>query len=135
MPNDNKNPWWIDAVKTLGVPTSFLIAVTYMIWSAGSWAGTTVVVPIFQKQMEFIEKASSMTEEMNRTTSLINKTLEAHGQHAIENLKTCQRVEEIAAETQTDVKVLTKSHDQILGVLQSIDANTKPLRTAGPVLP
>lgn len=125
---DNKTPWWMDGIKTLGVPTSFLIALVYMIWMAGSWAGNTVVVPIFNKQMDFIDKASAMTQEMSRTTALINKTLEAHGEHAIENLKTCQRVEEICSKTATDVKVMSKSHDQILGVLQSIDQNTKPLR-------
>lgn len=124
-----KPPWWIDAVKTLGLPTVFLGVLTYMIWVAGGWTGNTIVLPLFRKQMEFIEKASSMTEEMNRTTSLINQTLDAHGQHAVENLKTCQRIEATVRDTDTNIKVMQKSHDQTLSVLRSIDENTKPLRS------
>ena len=122
---------WVESTKTLGLPTVFLGVIVYMIWSAGSWAGSTVVIPIFNKQMEFIEQASEMASEMNRTTSLINKTLEAHGQHAIESLKTCSDVKAITLETQGEVKAMKANNDQIIKVLESIDENTKPLRTGG----
>ena len=103
-----------------------------MIWTAGGWAGSTVIIPIFNKQMEFIDKASKMAEEMNRTTGLINKTIEAHGQHAIENLKMCREIERVVLETQGDIKSMKTSQDQTLGVLKSIDENTKPLRHGMP---
>ena len=126
-----KNPW-VEAVKTLGLPTVFLGVVVYMIWSAGSWAGETVVVPLFKKQMEFIDQASHMTEEMNTTTKIINKTLEAHGEHAIESLKTCRDIRETGLETKVEVKEIKTSHGQILDVLKNIDENTKPLRQGMP---
>jgi hypothetical protein len=46
-----KNPW-VEATKSLGLPTVFLGVVLYMIWSAGGWAGETVVVPLFKKQID-----------------------------------------------------------------------------------
>jgi hypothetical protein len=125
---DEKPPWYMGAIDKYGFPTVFLVVFLYMIWSAGSWAGETVVVPLFQKQMQFIDKASEMTEEMNSTTKIINKTLEAHGQHAIESLKTCHDIRETGLETQTEVKEIRANHGQIVEVLQNIDENTKPLR-------
>lgn len=121
-------PWWVGHAKSLGLPTIFLGVLMYMIWTAGTWAGTTIIVPIFNKQMEFIDKASAMTEEMNRTTGLINKTLEGHSQHAVETLKFCQHIDSTTSTTDSEVKIMQKSHDQMLGVLKDIEENTKPLR-------
>lgn len=135
MPDDDgkvRYGWVVEAVKSLGLPTIFLGVVLYMLWCAGSWAGQTVIVPIFNKQMEFIDEASKMTVEMNSTTQLINKTLESHGQHAIENLKTCSQINQTVEETKGEIKVMKANHDQILGVLKSIDENTKPLREGMP---
>jgi hypothetical protein len=127
-----KYGWAVEAVKSLGLPTIFLGIVLYMLWSAGSWAGKTIIVPIFQKQMEFIDQASQMTTEMNTTTQLINRTLESHGQHAIESLKTCSEINKTVEETQTEIKVMRANHDQVLGVLKSIDENTRTLRSGMP---
>jgi hypothetical protein len=130
MPTE-KNPW-VESVKALGLPTVFLGVVVYMIWTAGSWAGETVIVPLFEKQMKFIDRASEMTEEMNSTTKIINKTLEAHGQHAVESLKTCHDIRETGLETHSDVKEVKTSSGQMLDVLKNIDENTKPLRDGMP---
>lgn len=127
-----KYGWAVEAVKSLGLPTIFLGIVLYMLWSAGSWAGKTIIVPIFQKQMEFIDQASQMTTEMNTTTQLINRTLESHGQHAIESLKTCNEINKTVEETQTEIKVMRANHDQVLSVLKSIDENTRTLRSGMP---
>ncbi len=123
---------WVEATKTLGLPTVFLGVIVYMIWIAGSWAGESVVMPLFEKQMKFIDKAAEMTEEMNSTTQIINKTLEAHGQHAIESLKVCHDIRQTGLETKVDVKEISTSHTQMLDVLKNIDENTKPLRDGMP---
>lgn len=130
--DDSKPPWYAAAFEKYGLPTVFLGVVVYMIWQAGSWAGSTVIVPIFNKQMLFIDKAATMTEEMHRTTSIINKTLEAHGQHAVESLKVCHDIKDTVNDTNVEVKVMKQSHDQIVDVLKSIDENTRPLRTGMP---
>jgi hypothetical protein len=127
----DKNPW-VESVKSLGVPTVFSCAFMYAIWCAGSWAGETVIVPLFKKQMDFIDQASKMTDEMNQTTRIINQTLEAHGQHAIESLKTCQDIRETGLKTNGTVEVIHSNNDQILNVLKNIDENTKPLRHGMP---
>jgi len=127
-----KSPWYMAAFEKYGISTTFLVVVLYMIWTAGSWAGETVVLPLFNKQMQFIDKASEMTEEMNSTTKIINKTLEAHGQHAIENLKTCTSIRETGLETNGAVKEIHGNHTKIIDVLEEINENTKPLRQVMP---
>ena len=63
--DDNGKPHWIvGAVKTVGVPTVFLGILLYMIYSSGSWAGTEVVIPIFKKQTEFIDRTAAVVEEI-----------------------------------------------------------------------
>lgn len=123
-----ETPWWFGAAKSLGLPTCFLVALLYMIWSAASWAGEQVVIPLFKKQMEFIDSASKMTEEINSTTTIINKTLEAHGQHAIESLKTCNEIKSLSIENGDRIDTVRENHNQILGVLKNIDENTRPLK-------
>ena len=125
---DKTAPWWVALIKSLGVPTCFLIALLYMIWTAAIWAGDTVVVPLFTKQMDFIDQASKMTSEINNSTQLINKTLEAHGQHAIESLKTCQEIKSITNANGDRIDTVRESNDKILDVLMNIDENTKPLK-------
>lgn len=121
-------PWWAGLIKSLGLPTCFLIALLYMIWQAATWAGEQVVIPLFKKQMEFIDQASEMTREINSTTTLINKTLEAHGQHAIESLKTCNEIKSLSIEHGDRIDTVRENHNQILGVLKNIDENTRPLK-------
>lgn len=128
---DSKVPWWMDAVKTLGLPTLFLGVVTYMVWSAGIWAGKEVVIPIFNKQVAFIDEATKMTNEMTATTVQINKTLEAHGQHAIEALRITaeihDEVKESGAETKMNGERLKGLQESMLKTLEDIERNTKPL--------
>tara|TARA_R110000868_G_scaffold400006_1_gene674075 strand:- start:6 stop:416 length:411 start_codon:yes stop_codon:yes gene_type:complete len=126
--SDKTAPWWVPLIKSLGVPTCFLIALLYMIWTAAIWAGDTVVVPLFTKQMSFIDEASKMTAEINNSTQLINKTLEAHGQHAIESLKTCQEIKNISTENGNRIDTVRENNDKILDVLKNIEENTEPLK-------
>ncbi len=125
---EKEAPWWIGAVKSLGLPTCFLMALLYMIWTAATWAGDTVVVPLFKKQMEFIDEASKMTSEINNATIVINKTLEAHGQHAIESLKTCNEIRSVVVENGDRIDTVREDNEKVLDVLKSINENTKPLK-------
>lgn len=127
-----KPPWYMDAIRTLGLPTVFLCALLYGIWTAGSWAASTIIVPLFEKQMEFIDEASQMTREMTAVTSAINTTLNASGQHSIENLKVGNEIKTVTLETNGNVKAMQESQNQILDVLKNIEANTQSLRDGMP---
>ena len=124
----DRGPWWMDAVKTLGLPTVFLGVVTFMIWSAGSWAGEKVIMPLFNKQMTFIDEASKMTSEMNRTTSLINQTLQAHGEHAIETLRISSDTQKVVMMSESELKGIQRSHEEMIRILEKIESNTDPIR-------
>lgn len=130
--NMDKPPWYIEVIKTLGLPTAFSCIFLYGIWTAGSWAASVIIVPLFDKQMKFIDEASEMTREMTAVTSAINTTLRASGEHSIENLKVCNEIKTVTMETNGNVKAMQESQDQILDVLKNIETNTQPLRDGMP---
>ena len=140
-----KAPWYIDAVKTLGVPTVFLFCVLYMLWVSGQWAGTTILLPLYTKQSQFIDSATKMTEKMMVTTDEINRTLKAHGENAVENLRVTNSLHK-ATETCTSAIIdchkqvqasqdlireqaeTNKEHQKnVLDVLKKIETNTEQM--------
>lgn len=128
-----KPPWWMDAVKTLGLPTMFLGVITYMVWSAGIWAGQTVVIPLFNKQVAFIDEATKMTQGMTSSTQIISKTLEAQGEHALEVLRISQEIQSTVkdAKSQTEIngERLRGLNDSMLKTLEKIEKNTQPIES------
>lgn len=128
-----KPPWWMDAVKTLGLPTMFLGVMTYMVWSAGIWAGQTVVIPLFNKQVAFIDEATKMTQGMTSSTQIISKTLEAQGEHALEVLRISQEIQSTVkdAKSQTEIngERLRGLNDSMLKTLEKIEKNTQPIES------
>lgn len=121
--------WGVDAVKTLGLPTIFLGVLIWMIWSAGTWAGTNILLPLYQKQSQFIDAASTMTTKMALTTDEISRTLKAHGEHSVEALKVNMLLQQMLTENSELLlkhsKDIEESHNAILGVLKDIEENTK----------
>lgn len=130
--DSKKAPWWVGAINKAGIPTGVLAVVLWLLYCGGVWTGNTIIVPLFERQVKFMDETSEMIQEQTRTSGLINKTLEAHGQHAIDNLKTCYEIKSTGLETHGGVKAMQLSHEQVLNVLKSIDENTKPLRTGMP---
>lgn len=130
-PASNKPPWWMEAVKTLGLPTVFLGVMTYMVWSAGVWTGQNVVMPLFTKQIAFIDEATKATQSMTSSTEIISKTLEAQGEHTIQALKIAQEIHNTVkdAKSQTDInwERLKVINDSMLKTLEKIEKNTQPL--------
>lgn len=123
----------MDAVKTLGLPTMFLGVMTYMVWSAGIWAGQTVVIPLFNKQVAFIDEATKMTQGMTSSTQIISKTLEAQGEHALEVLRISQEIQSTVkdAKSQTEIngERLRGLNDSMLKTLEKIEKNTQPIES------
>lgn len=135
MSDDDDNdgsPWWVVVIKTIGLPTAMLCAMTYFVYSAGLWAGEKIVIPLFNKQMTFIDEASDLTRQMSTTTAEINNTLRAHGEHAIESLRLCNNIHQTVADTNATSKMTTErikaNNTEVLNVLQNIEKNTAHLR-------
>lgn len=133
---ESKAPWYVDAIKSLGLPTCFLVAVLYMIWTAGTWAGSTIVFPLFDKQIKMIDEVSGMVKTMEGSMQGINKTLEAHGSHTVEALKVCNETRDFSKENGAKLDVLservTNSNENIIGVLKAIEKNTSPIKDLRP---
>ena len=89
-----RQPWWLDAVKSLGLPTVFLGVLLYMLYQAGIWTATEVVYPLFKQQSEFISSANDVMDSIEGTTNEIAKTINADGAHTIEILKAQQTLQE-----------------------------------------
>lgn len=118
-------PWWMDAIKTLGLPTAFLMVLLYMIWSAGTWTGTNVVMPLFQKQTEFIQSAAEMTTKVSANVEIINKTLHAHSEHSVETLRIASETKDLVIQNGNAVRNIADTNNEVVGVLKKIEANTK----------
>jgi len=137
MPAEStKAPWYVDAIKTLGLPTCFLAVVLYMIWTAGTWVGTEIVYPLFERQTRMIDEVQGMVGTMEESMRSISKTLDAHGEHAIESLKVCNETKESAQSNGAKLDILservTNSNEKIIGVLEKIEQNTVPIRELRP---
>lgn len=135
MPDEDvskKTVWWMDAVKSLGLPTVFLGVILYMLWSAGTWAGTEVVYPLFEHQSKVIDDAGKMIQTMDSSMNEINQTLEAHGEHAIESLKQINEARSEIRENGMKVDRIVEGNAEVLETLKSIENNTQPIRDVLP---
>jgi hypothetical protein len=132
----SKAPWYFDAIKNLGLPTCFLAAVLYMIWTAGTWAGKEIIFPLFEKQTTMIDEVSGMVKTMEGSMQGINKTLEAHGSHAVEALKICNETRDCTKENGGKLDVLSEkvsnSNENMINVLREIEKNTSPIKDLRP---
>lgn len=79
-----KEPWWIAAVKQLGLPTILLMLIGFGTYNASVWLGQNVLKPLTERQIEFInqvdksvEKITIIIEDHQKNNGLIARELEA----------------------------------------------------------
>lgn len=79
-----KEPWWMNVIKQLGLPTVLLLLLMYGAWQAAIWFGQTILVPLTERQMTFInqvdesvQKITTIVEEHQKNNGLIARELEA----------------------------------------------------------
>lgn len=78
-----KEPWWITAVKQLGLPTVLLVLLGVGIYNASIWLGENVLKPLTERQIEFInqvdksvQKITTIVEEHQKNNGVIARELE-----------------------------------------------------------
>ena len=78
-----KEPWWISAVKQLGLPTILLMLVGFGVYNSSVWLGQNILKPLTERQVEFInqveksvQKITIIVEDHQKNNSLIAKELE-----------------------------------------------------------
>ena len=144
MSSDDSEPtkWIVNSVKSLGLPTVFLGIITYMIWVSGGWAAENVVMPLFRKQMSFIDEASAMTKQMTETTKQIETMIKEQSKDAgtavaevvknreaiVENRQILQTTADeqatILKRIAADSELNAKSNAEQISVLKKIEENT-----------
>jgi hypothetical protein len=79
-----KEPWWMTVTKQLGLPTVLLLIMVYGVYQSAIWFGTTILVPLTERQMAFInqvdesvQKITTIVEEHQKNNGLIARELEA----------------------------------------------------------
>lgn len=78
-----KEPWWISAVKQLGLPTILLMLVGFGVYNSSVWLGQNILKPLTERQVEFInqveksvQKITIIVEDHQKNNSLIARELE-----------------------------------------------------------
>ena len=124
----SRSPWYIDFIKTQGIPTAFLVGIVFMIWTAGTWAGTNIIYPLFEKQTKFLDTLEGAVKNMDTSIEKINDTLGAHGAHAAETLKSSTTAEGAAVGNSVKLDMIAEkmntSDEKIIGILEQIEKNT-----------
>ena len=99
----HKQPWWVETIKTLGLPTVFLVVIVFMLWRGGKWASTEVIMPLFQRQMVFIDTATkTLTDTQEAATEVKEGQEQGHA-----SLKTISdAITELSADTKRVIDML-----------------------------
>lgn len=78
-----KEPWWVQVIKQLGLPTLLLLLGIFGAYQAASWFGREVIVPLSDRQIKFIDqvedsvqKITAIIEEHQRNAAVIAKELD-----------------------------------------------------------
>jgi hypothetical protein len=79
-----KEPWWMTVTKQLGLPTVLLLIMVYGVYQSAIWFGTTILVPLTERQLTFInqvdesvQKITTIVEDHQKNNGLIARELEA----------------------------------------------------------
>ena len=61
---DDKVPWWIKVFRELGLPVAIICVMGYGGWHAVTWFGNSIALPMFQRQMIFIDEVQKATQDI-----------------------------------------------------------------------
>ena len=65
---------WVQLLDRFGLPTAFLIVITWILWQAVRWSAKNVVEPLVSTHMRVI---NSLQESMERQTSTMEEVKDA----------------------------------------------------------
>lgn len=129
---DAKPPWWIEILKTLGLPTFLLLGMSYIMFEGVRWYATTILVPQQTAHDGYIEKATQIIDKMATLQAENAVKLNGQTEHSVTILKIATGIEDVVQDTNSEVKIQNERskafNDQVLKVLENIEENTKPLR-------
>ena len=133
---EDKPPWWMDSIKTLGLPTILLLALGYGLWTSLQWYADKILVPQQASQKQYIEKASQLMDQLAVSTAETSVKIGGQSEHTTEILHNTARIKDTTDNTNAELKLQGERSkavtEKMLHVLQNIEENTKPLREGMP---
>jgi hypothetical protein len=108
----HKQPWWVETIKTLGLPTTFLVIVLVMVWRGGKWVSSDVIMPLVHRQMEFIDTATKTLSD----TQLASSAVQQGQSKGFDNLK---QIDDTTTQTSVDVKRILELVKEIEFIIKS----------------
>jgi hypothetical protein len=76
-----KEPWWMNVIKQLGLPTLLLLVLVYGAWEGAAWFGTNILIPLTERQIIFINQVD---ESVKKITEIVEKHQQNNGMIAQE---------------------------------------------------
>lgn len=150
MASEDKAPWWVDFLKTVGIPTALLLGLSYAGFEAVRWYANEVLKPQvettkkqLESQKEYIDKASRFIDTLNNEQELSKVVNRGAAEHQVEMLRITTGIAAVTEDTNTTVKIAAEkaareadaakaSSEKMLQVLRSIEENTKPIHKGMP---
>lgn len=76
-------PWYVGLLQQLGLPTAILCVMIYGLWTGFSWFGNEIAIPMFQRQMRFIDSVEDSVKEI-RAASVVTAKLQGEFLKAVQ---------------------------------------------------
>jgi len=58
-------PFWLDLVKTVGVPSAFLLALLAAVWQGVKWSANHMALPALNKHLLFLDQVARAVERIS----------------------------------------------------------------------
>lgn len=109
---------FVELIQTIGFPAAGLVFIAYGLWKGGKWIGTTLLKPIADRHIAFVDKVEAVVENQAQAilTSNVNilKISEAIVVMTKTNNDTLQRVEAVTSQLQTIASTITEVKNVVL---------------------
>lgn len=69
---ESRASFWLRIFERLGLPVAILCFLGYGGWVGARWLGTEIIVPMFNRQMEFIDKVETSVDEVAKAAAAAN---------------------------------------------------------------
>jgi len=80
---------WVDVASKLGVPVAILAAMLYGIYKSGKFLAEKIAVPLFERQVHFMDTTAACLSQQTETCSLIRSNLQDIAKKQDEHFKIC----------------------------------------------
>lgn len=67
---------WLEIIERLGIPVGMLAFVSYGIWQAGGWLGVTIIAPLKDRHLQFLDSLQTTLKILAEGQTALAKEME-----------------------------------------------------------